>query len=150
MVSLRMADIKATSALKSFTGSHLAPLLIECTHVALIGQPLCQDKNNHAGNSAVDSDLPSQCNTDTSLPECLCFTLIIHPEDCARVPLLFSCFVLFFFSQRIESQSNSVILYVCWRQKCILQWAVVSAFLNVCMLEKSFGSLAEYCHEKVL
>lgn len=53
-----MADIKAESALKSFTGSHLVPLFIECTRVALIGQPLCQDKNNHAGNSAVDSDLP--------------------------------------------------------------------------------------------
>lgn len=56
--SLRMTDIKATSTLKSFTGSHLAPLLIECTHVALIGEPLRRDKNSHAGNSAVDSDLP--------------------------------------------------------------------------------------------
>lgn len=55
---LGTADIKATSALKPFTESHRAPLLIECTRVALIGQPLCQDKNNHAGNSAVDSDLP--------------------------------------------------------------------------------------------
>lgn len=59
ILSLRMAHIKATSALKSFTGSHSAQLLIECTHVALIGSPLCQDENNHAGNSAVDSDLPS-------------------------------------------------------------------------------------------
>lgn len=63
-----MAHIKATSALKSFTGCHLAPLLIECTRVALIGQRLCQDKNNHAGNSTVDSDLPPSATLTPHYP----------------------------------------------------------------------------------
>lgn len=48
----------------------------------------------------------------------------------ATFVLLFCFFVVVFFTQRTESQSNSVIPYVCWKNK---KSTVVSAFVTVYM-----------------